>query len=64
MNRHEEEIKKKTCTIKELGYMLGISEAKARQLSRMDGFPLLTFGRNKRVYLPKLDEFLEKLLED
>lgn len=41
---------------------MGISEHKARQLMRMDGFPVITIGRNKRVMLSKVDEFLETLL--
>ena len=62
MNEYAELWKKKTCSAKEFAKIMGISEHKARQLMRMDGFPVITIGRNKRVMLSKVDEFLETLL--
>lgn len=53
---------KKTCTIKELALITDLSYAKALQLSRMKGFPVIQIGKNKRVILSKLDEFLESLI--
>ena len=49
INEYAELWKKKTCSAKEFSKIMGISEHKARQLMRMDGFPVITIGRNKRV---------------
>ncbi|WP_294355538.1 DNA-binding protein [uncultured Clostridium sp.] len=62
MNRYEELWKQKTCSAKEFSKIMGVSEHKARQLMRMEGFPVITIGRNKRVLLSKVDEFLEGLI--
>lgn len=62
INEYAELWKKKTCSAKEFSKIMGISEHKARQLMRMDGFPVITIGRNRRVMLSKVDEFLETLL--
>lgn len=62
LEEHREMINKKTCTIKELARMLEISEKKARMIARMDGCPVIIIGRNKRVLLSKLDDFLEGLV--
>ena len=56
------EVKRKTCSVKELAEMLGISENKAYQLTRIPGFPVIKMGRNKLILLSKLDEFLESLI--
>ena len=56
------EVKRKTCSVKELAEMLGISENKAYQLTRIPGFPVIKMGRNKLILLSKLDEFLEGLI--
>lgn len=62
LERYREELKKKTCSVKELAEMLGISENKAYQLTRVQGFPVVKFGRNKLVVLSKLDDFLESII--
>lgn len=62
IEEHREMIVKKTCTIKELAAMLNISEKKAREICRIEGCPIITIGRNKRVLLSKLDYFLEGLI--
>lgn len=59
---HNDKINKKTCTIKEFAEMLGVSEKKARSISRISGCPLISIGRNKRILLNKVDEFLETLI--
>ncbi|WP_346961423.1 helix-turn-helix domain-containing protein [Clostridium sp.] len=60
ISEYKEKIQKKTCNSKELGSLLGISTAKARELIRIDGFPVIKIGRENRVILSKLDEWLEK----
>ena len=57
---YKAKISKKTCNAKELAEIIGISEAKARQLMRIQGFPVLRIGRNKRVLLSCLDKWLEE----
>ncbi|MDB2122848.1 helix-turn-helix domain-containing protein [Clostridium paraputrificum] len=60
IQEYREKIKKKTCNIKELSEILGVSEAKARRIARIEGFPKLKIGRDIRVILSKLDDFLEE----
>ena len=60
ISEYKEKIQKKTCNSKELGSLLGISTAKARELIRIDGFPVIKIGRENRVILSKLDDWLEK----
>lgn len=60
ISEYKEKIQKKTCNSKELGVLLGISTAKARELIRIDGFPVIKIGRENRVILSKLDDWLEK----
>lgn len=60
MEEFKKNLNKKTCSTKELAEMLGISEAKARQLTRIEGFPVIKFGRNNRIVLSLLDDFLKK----
>lgn len=62
LNEHNELIQKKTCTIKEFAGMIGVSESKARELSRVDGFPLLRLGKKHLVLLNQVDTFLESLI--
>lgn len=59
MEEYRKKLEKKTCTTKELAAILEISEAKARQLTRIKGFPVIKFGRNNRIVLALLDEFLK-----
>lgn len=62
LSEHREMIFKRTCTIKELAEMLNISEKKAREICRIEGCPIITIGRNKRILLNRLDHFLEGLI--
>jgi len=56
---YKKKIERKTCTIKELAEILDISVAKARRIVHIEGAPVLRFGRDYRIILSKLDEFLE-----
>lgn len=49
----------KTCNIKELAEILKISKAKARRITHIEGAPVIKIGRDIRIILSKLDEFLE-----
>jgi hypothetical protein len=59
-SEYKEKLLKKTCTIKELAVILGISYAKALRVSHIQGFPLWEIGQSRKVILSKLDEFLEE----
>lgn len=64
IQEYREKIKKKTCNIKELSVMLGISQDKARRLTHIEGFPCIKIGRDIRIILSKLDDFLEDHIGD
>lgn len=64
IQQYRAEVKKKTCTVKELGNMLEISYAKALRLTRIEGCPCMKIGRDKRIILSKIDEFLENHIGD
>lgn len=51
---------KKVINTKELAEMLDISIDKARQLTRAKNFPAIKVGREKKIILSKLDEWLEE----
>lgn len=51
---------KKVINTKELAEMLDISIDKARQLTRAKNFPAIKVGREKKIILSKLDEWLEQ----
>ncbi|HBJ1649826.1 helix-turn-helix domain-containing protein [Clostridium botulinum] len=59
INEYRELVKKRTCDVKELSEIIGVSEAKARRLTHIDGFPIICIGRNRRIILSKLDDWLE-----
>jgi DNA binding domain, excisionase family len=59
IQEYRERLKKKTINIKELSEVLGVSEAKARRLTHIEGFPIICIGRNRRIILSKLDAWLE-----
>ena len=59
IQEYRDKLRKKTCNIKELSEILGTSEAKARRIAHIEGFPVLRIGRDYRVILSKLDEWLE-----
>lgn len=50
---------KKVINTKELAEMLDISIDKARQLTRAKNFPAIKVGREKKIILSKLDNWLE-----
>lgn len=60
IQEYRERLKKKTCNIKELSEILGVSQDKARRITHIEGFPKLKIGRDIRIILSKLDEFLEE----
>lgn len=59
INEYREKLKKKTINTKELAVILGVSEAKARRITHIEGAPVLKIGRDIRIIVSKLDEFLE-----
>lgn len=59
IQEYREKLKKKTCNVKELAEMLDVSVDKARRLTHIEGFPCMRVGRDIRVILSKLDEWLE-----
>ena len=50
---------KKVINTKELADILDISIDKARQLTRAKNFPAIKVGREKKIIVAKLDEWLE-----
>jgi len=60
IQEYREKIKKKTINTKELAELLGVSEVKARRISHIEGAPVLKIGRDIRIIISKLDEFLEE----
>ena len=61
---YREIIEKKTCKIQELAEILDISADKARRLTHIEGFPCMRLGRDIRIILSKLDEWLEDHIGD
>lgn len=59
IQQFREKLQRKTCSLKEFSEMLGVSYTKALQLSHIKGFPMIKIGRDRRVILSKIDEFLE-----
>ncbi len=64
VNEYREKVKKKTINTKELAVILGVSEAKARRITHIEGAPVIRIGRDIRIILGKLDEFLESHIGD
>lgn len=60
IKQNDEVVKKKTVSVKEWAKTEGISYAKALKLSHAKGFPILKLGRDRRIIVSKLDEWLEK----
>ena len=60
IQEYRNRIQRKTCDIKEFAQMIGVSYAKALQLSNIESFPMIKMGKSKRVILSKVDEFLEE----
>lgn len=64
IQEYRERLSKKTCSIKELSEILGVSQVKARRIAHIDGAPVLKIGRDYRIILSKLDDFLESHIGD
>ena len=60
VEEHKRLLERKTCSVKELQEVLGISYTKANQLVHIEGFPSLKLGRSYRVIIDKLDAWLEE----
>lgn len=57
---YKENLERKTCNVKELAGILDISVDKARRLTHIEGFPCVRVGRDIRIILSKLDEWLSE----
>lgn len=64
IEEYRKKVNKKTCNIKELSQLLETSESKARRLTHIQDFPVICLGRDRRVILSKLDEWLENHIGD
>lgn len=53
-------LQRRTCTIKELAQLLGVSLPNAYNLSHIEGFPVIVIGNRRIVLLEKLDQWLEE----
>lgn len=60
IQEYRDRLQKKTCNIQELSEILGVSKDKARRLTHIEGFPKIKIGRDIRIILNKLDEWLEE----
>lgn len=60
IKEHNEIVKKKTLSVKEWAEIENISYAKALKLTHAKGFPIIKVGRDRRIIVAKLDEWLEK----
>lgn len=62
IQEYRERIQRKTCSVKEFAEIIGVSYSKALRLSRVEDAPVMRIGRDKRIILSKVDEFLENHL--
>ena len=62
IQEYKKNLERKTCNTKELAEMLGVSEAKARRVTHIEDFPKIKIGRDIRIILSQLDQFLESHL--
>ena len=60
IQEYKKNLERKTCSVKEFSKMLGISYEKALRLTRIEGAPILKIGRDKRIVLSKVDDFLNE----
>lgn len=60
MKEHNQIVQKKTMTVKEWAEVEGISYAKALKLTHAKGFPIIKVGRDRRIIIAKLDDWLVK----
>lgn len=61
---HKNKIESMTLTVDELGKALKISKQKARQLTFIDGFPVLVLGRDRLTLKSGLNKWLEENIGD
>ena len=59
VKEYRADVQKKTINTKEFAAMLGTSETKARRITHIEGAPVIKIGRDIRIILSKLDQFLE-----
>jgi hypothetical protein len=64
VKEYRAEVVRKTINTKEFAAMLGTSEAKARRITHIEGAPVIKIGRDIRIILSKLDQFLEDHIGD
>lgn len=62
MKEHNQIVQKKTMTVKEWAEVEGISYAKALKLTHAKGFPIIKIGRDRRIIVSKLDDWLVKAI--
>ncbi|MGN1028516.1 MAG: helix-turn-helix domain-containing protein [Bacilli bacterium] len=60
IQEYRKKLNKLTCKIPELAEILDISVDKARRLTHIEGFPCVRVGRDIRIILSKLDEWLSE----
>ena len=60
IEQNTRKVTKKTISVKEWASIEDISYAKALKLSHAKGFPIIRIGRDRRIIMSKLDEWLEK----
>lgn len=60
IQEYRKRVNKLTCKIPELAEILDISKEKARRLTHIEGFPCIRVGRDIRIILSKLDEWLSE----
>ena len=60
IQEYRKKVDKLTCKIPELAEMLDISVDKARRLTHIEGFPCVRVGRDIRIILSRLDEWLSE----
>ncbi|WP_288222551.1 helix-turn-helix domain-containing protein [uncultured Clostridium sp.] len=58
--KHNNDISKKTISIKQLQQILGLGYQKTMELVHRDDFPKIKIGRRILIINSKLDEWLEK----
>lgn len=59
-NEQADCIERKCCSVKEFAKIMNISESKAYQFTRAEGFPYIKSGRKKLIILSKVDQWLEE----
>lgn len=60
IEENNRKVMQKTISVKEWSEVEGISYAKALKLSHAKNFPIIKIGRDRRIIVSKLDDWLEK----